>query len=288
MDHRTLAVLGTGIMGAPMARNAARAGLTVRAWNRTREKAEPLRADGIGVCDSAAEAVEGAGVVLTMLADGDAVASALESAAGGLERGAAWIQASTVGLEACAALAEVAERHGLGYLDAPVLGTKQPAEQGKLTILASGDEDARGSAEPVWDAIGAKTVWLGEAGAGSRTKLVMNSWVVALVEAVAETLAVARALDVPGERFLETIAGGPLDSDYAQVKGPAMLSGSFEPSFPLALARKDVELVLAAAAEAGLDLPLMRGVREGLHRAVQAGHGDEDIAATYAGLSSGG
>jgi 3-hydroxyisobutyrate dehydrogenase len=280
-------VRGWGNWGAPLRRNAARAGLTVRAWNRTRAKAEPLRDDGIEVCETAADAVRGAGVVLTMLADGDAVTAAIDGAADGLERGAAWIQASTVGLAACAALAARAEHHGLGYLDAPVLGTKQPAEDGNLVILASGSEDARADAEPVWDAVGAKTVWLGEAGAGSRTKLVLNSWVVALVEAVGETLALARALGVPGERFLETIAGGPLDSGYAQMKGPAMLSGSFAPSFPLALARKDADLVLAAAEEAGLDLPLARGAREGFDRGVRAGYGDEDMAATYAGLIAG-
>jgi 3-hydroxyisobutyrate dehydrogenase len=287
MDDRMLAVLGTGIMGAPMARNAARAGVTVRAWNRTREKAEPLRDDGVEVCETAAEAVRGAGLVLTMLVDGPAVAAAIEHAAEGLERGAAWIQASTVGLEACGELAGVAERHGLAYLDAPVLGTRQPAEQGQLTVLASGDDGARPRAQPVWDAVGSRTVWLGPAGAGTRTKLVMNTWVVALVEGVAETLALARALDVPGERFFEVVGGGPMDVPYAQMKGAAMLSGAFEPSFPLALARKDADLVLDAAERAGLELPLVRGVRDAFDRAIAAGHGDEDLAATYAGLVGG-
>lgn len=184
-DTPTVAVLGTGIMGAPMARNIASNGFPTRVWNRTKSKAEAIQDDGVTVHDTPAEAVKGARIVVTMLADGPSVQDTMDQAAAGLEDQAAWIQASTVGLDACAALGGFARDHDLRYLDAPVLGTKAPAEQGRLVILASGDESARELCGPVWGAIGSATRWLGAAGQGSRTKLVMNTWVVSLVEATA-------------------------------------------------------------------------------------------------------
>jgi 3-hydroxyisobutyrate dehydrogenase len=285
MANETVAVLGTGIMGAPMARNAARAGLSVRAWNRTSGKAQALAGDGVEVAASPAEAVRGTEVIVTMLPTADIVADVLERAAAGLTDGAVWVQASTVGVAGCARLAETARRRGLAFLDAPVLGTRQPAEQGQLTVLAAGDEDGRRAAAPFWEAVAARTVWLGpQAGAASRLKLALNAWVVAITEGAAETLALARALGIDGERVLDALRGGSLDSPYLQMKGKAMLAGDFEPSFPLALAHKDAELILEAAQAADLDLPLARGVAEAFGRAVQAGHGRDDMAAVYATL----
>lgn len=129
-DALSVAVLGTGIMGAAMARNLARAGLDVRAWNRTRARAEPLAADGVRVAGTPAEAVDGAEVVLTMLLDGDAVLDAIRQAADALPAGALWLQTSTVGVESLPSLARFADEHRLRFVDAPVLGTKAPAEKG--------------------------------------------------------------------------------------------------------------------------------------------------------------
>ena len=183
----TIAALGTGVMGAPMARNLARAGFDVRAYNRTRARAEPLAADGVTVHDEAAEAVRGADVVLTMLADGDAVGAVMadEGVLDAMADDAVWIQASTVGVRAADELAELAAGRGIAYVDAPVSGTKQPAEEGKLTVLASGPEDVRERLAPLFDAVAARVVWLGEAGAGSRMKMVVNTWLLALVEGLA-------------------------------------------------------------------------------------------------------
>ena len=182
-----VAVLGTGIMGAPMARNLAAAGHEVTAWNRSAEKAEGI--EGVKAADSVAEAVRGADAVITMLADADAVEAVVREALPALD-GAVLVQTSTIGPEATARLAEQVP----GLVDAPVLGTKAPAEQGKLVVLASGPEDER--LGPVFDAVGAKTVWLGEAGAGSRLKLVLNTWLLALTEGLAEAIALAGALGV--------------------------------------------------------------------------------------------
>jgi 3-hydroxyisobutyrate dehydrogenase len=282
-DGTTVAVLGTGIMGAPMARNAKRAGLEVRAWNRSREKAEALAGDGVVVCDSAADAVRGAHVVVTMLTDADTVASVMEEAADGLGDGMTWVQMSTVGVEGFERLRELAGRLGLGLLDAPVSGTRQPAEQGQLTVLAAGEDAAREAAEPFLDAVGAKTVWLGhDLGAATRLKVVLNTWVTALTGAAAEVLALAEGLGVHGDKVLSTLEGGPLDTPYLQLKGQAMLAGAYEPpSFPLAHARKDTGLILDAADSAGLDLPIARAVAEGYRRAEDQGHGEVDMAAVF-------
>src|SRR4051794_12418122 len=140
--QEVVAVIGAGgTMGLPMARNIAKAGIPVRAWNRSREKAEPLADDGIEVLDTAAEAGSGAGGILTILSDAEAVSSAMEESDGvlaGAADGALWLQMSTIGIEGTERCAELAEENGLTLVDAPVVGTKQPAEQGKLTVLASG------------------------------------------------------------------------------------------------------------------------------------------------------
>jgi 3-hydroxyisobutyrate dehydrogenase len=284
----TIAFLGTGIMGAPMARNVAGAGLSVRAWNRTREKAEPLAEDGIEVADSAAAAVEGADVVVTMLTDGDAVADVMTKggALGAMADDAVWAQMSTVGIGATERLEGLAAERGVPYVDAPVLGTRQPAEQAQLLVLAGGPPDAVERCRAVFDAGGSKTVELGEAGKPTRLKLVLNTWLVGIVEDLAETIALARALDLDPRLFLEAIEGGALDCQYAHLKGELMIEESFEPpSFPLRLAAKDASLVVDAARRAGLSLPLAEAVRAQFQRAADEGHADEDMAAAYEGVA---
>ncbi|WP_370961354.1 NAD(P)-dependent oxidoreductase [Amycolatopsis sp. cg9] len=273
----TVAFLGTGIMGAPMAANIAKAGLDVRVWNRTRAKAEPL-ADVATVADSAAAAAAGADTLVTMLADGPAVAEAFEAASPA--SGTLWLQMSTVGLDWTDRLAAAAGKAGVVFVDAPVLGTRQPAEQAQLQVLASGPEEARPKATPVFDAVGSKTQWLGPAGGGSRLKLVVNAWVLALTNATAESLGLAKALGLDPALFLETISGGGLDVGYAHVKGGAMLSGEYPPSFPAGLAAKDARLVVAAAGD-DVDVAGAKAVLAHLEAAVESGHGDEDMAALY-------
>jgi 3-hydroxyisobutyrate dehydrogenase len=274
-----VAFLGTGIMGAPMARNVRAAGHEVSAWNRSREKAEPLAQDGVTVAGSVAEAVAGADVVVTMLADAQAVEAVAEEALGAID-GAVLVQMSTIGLDATDRLAQRAEAAGVAFVDAPVSGTKQPAEQGKLVVLASGPEAVRERVDPVFDAVAAKTVWLGEAGSGQRLKLVLNTWLLGLTEALAEAIALAEGLGVDPRTFLETIDGAPVGAPYAQLKGPMMIDGEFPPAFPLELAAKDAALALEAAEGAGLRLGALAAVREQMRRAVDAGHGAKDMAAT--------
>ncbi|MEV0229366.1 NAD(P)-dependent oxidoreductase [Nonomuraea sp. NPDC050786] len=279
-----VAVLGAGLMGAPMARNLARSGNNVRVWNRSEEKARPLAADGATVAGSPAEAVEGADVVITMLLDGDAVRAAMTAAAPGLREGQVWAQMSTVGLEAIGPLAALAAEHGLTFVDAPVQGTRQPAEQGKLVILAAGPQDARQALDPLFDVLGQRTLWLGDDGAdGAATKLKMAavSYGISMTAAVAEALALATGLGLDPDLVRQVVTGGPMDNVYFQTKSKAILEGEFEPSFTVSNAKKDTRLIAQAGESAGVRLDVIRAAGERMRRAEAQGHGDEDMAANY-------
>ena len=280
MSTKRVTVLGTGLMGAGMARSLARAGLDVGVWNRSADRARPLAADGITVHEDPVAAVANADVVVTMLFDADAVTEVMTRALPAMRRDALWMQTSTVGLDATARLAELASQYGVGFLDSPVLGTRQPAENGKLTVLVGGPSTLRDAAGPVLDAIGARTVWVGERpGDGHRLKLVANSWVLSVTAGVAQGIALARNLGVDPAMLLDAISGGPLDSQYAQVKGRAIIEGEFAPAFGLSGARKDAELIAAAMRETGTDARLMSALRDEFLAAERAGHGREDMAA---------
>jgi len=277
-----VAVLGTGIMGAAMARNLLAEGMEVSAWNRSREKAEPLVEDGAKVADSPAEAARDADFLLTMLADADVVEEAIAGdVLPALAEDGVWLQMSTVGEDGSKRLAETANEHSVDFVDAPVLGTRQPAEQGQLVVLASGPEEVRERSQQIFDAVGSKTVWLGEAGAGSRLKLVVNNWIVGLLGVLAETVAFANSIGVDPARFLETIEGGPLGLPYAQLKGNMMIEEDFPTSFSARLARKDTGLVLDTAETHDLEMPIARAVAARFDEAIQAGHGEQDMAAIY-------
>ena len=280
MRTPTVAVLGTGTMGAGMARTIAATGLPVRVWNRTAARAEPL-ADVATVAGSIREAVEGADVVLTMLYDVESVAAAITEAGPALGSDTVWLQQSTVGVAGTERLVALAAELGVAYVDAPVLGTRKPAEDGALVVLASGAADLRARIDPVRDAIGSRTMWVGEAGAGTRLKLAANAWVLTVVEGVAESLALTRDLGLDPRLFLEAVAGGALDAPYVGLKGAAMLDGSFDPAFALDGALKDADLILEAATSAGVEMGLLPGVRDHLARASAAGHGALDMSATY-------
>ena len=288
----TVAVLGAGgTMGFPMARNLARSGFSVRAWNRSREKAEPLAKDGAQVCGTPAEAAEGASVILTMLADADAVLAVMTGEPGALSAvppatgsgtvdGVIWLQMSTIGEAGTERCADLAGQHEIPFVDAPVLGTRQPAEQGKLVVLASGPQTLKSRLEPIFSAIGQKTIWAGEAGAATRLKLVTNNWVLTITEGAAETIALAEGFGLDPRMFLEAVDGGPLDLPYLHVKAGAILERDFTPAFKLKLAAKDARLVAEAAERHHVDVPLARFLRDRLAQGVPE-HGDEDMAATY-------
>jgi 3-hydroxyisobutyrate dehydrogenase len=274
-----VAVLGTGIMGGAMARRAAASGIEVSAWSEPLDDARPLEADGVRVGQTAREAAAGADVVVTMAPDADAIASFAHTFLPSGEF--IWCQCATVGLDGCERLAELARDAGVTYVDAPVLGTREPAERGELVILASGPEAALDRCAPLFDAIGRRTLRLGPAGGGTRLKLVVNNWIVGTVAVLAEALALAEALGVDGRVFLDAIAGSAVDMGYAQVKGRMMIEGGYPVSMPLAHAAKDARLAAAAAGRHGLEHAVTRAAAALLERAAADGDPTQDMAAAF-------
>ena len=269
-------------MGAGMARSMLRAGLDVSAWNRTAERAEPLRAGGARVARTVPEAVGDADAVVTMLFDAAAVLGAAEAMLPAMPGEAVWVQSATIGLDGMARAARLAGAHGVMLLDAPVLGTRQPAEEGALVPLVSGPHEVARRMQPVFDAIGTKTVRAGNRiGQGTALKLACNAWIASLTAAVGQSLGLAAALGVEAGLFLEAIGGGPSDTPYAHLKGKEMLAGEYPPSFSVDGVLKDVDLMLEAAGGAGFPPALLRSVHDAYARTSAAGHGGDDIAAVY-------
>ncbi|MDQ0799051.1 NAD(P)-dependent oxidoreductase [Arthrobacter sp. SLBN-112] len=286
MDTKvSVAVLGTGIMGAAMARNLLRADHKVSVWNRDASKTDPLAAEGALRAPSPAEAVEAADVVLTMLYDADAVEQVMRQAAPGIRPGTAWIQSTTVGVEDVPKIAALAAELGLDLVEAPVSGTRAPAEAGQLLVLAAGPEGVRDRVAPVLDAVGARTIWTGEdpsLGSAARLKLVVNSWVIAASNAAGEVVALAQALGVDPEQFLSVLDGGPLDLPYLRTKMGLILDDGLEPaSFAVDTARKDAHLIIDAAAQEGLKLDGAEAAAARLDRVAGQGRDKQDMAAAY-------
>jgi 3-hydroxyisobutyrate dehydrogenase len=280
---RRVAVLGTGIMGAGMARSLLRSGLDVTVWNRHSGRAAPLAADGARVAATAAEAVAGVDALVTMLWDGDSVAEVMTAALPAAPDGVLWAQTSTVSVpDASVALPALAGRYGARYMDAPVLGTRQPAEEGNLTVLVAAPGPLREPVTPLFDAIATRTVWVSERpGDGTRLKLVANSWVGTIVAATAQAIALAHGLGLDPQVFLDMVKGGAVDSPYLHLKGQAMIAGEFPPSFTVDGAVKDTGLIAAAMREVGTDAALMEAVARQFGKAAEDGHGGEDMAAVY-------
>lgn len=286
-DQPVIAFLGTGIMGHGMIRRLLGAGFPVRVWNRTAAKAAPLADDGATPAATPVEAVTGADVVITMLNDADAVLAVMDEsgALAAMGQDAIWLQMSTVGVDGCARLADAAARAGIQLIDAPVLGTRMPAEQGKLKILAAGPPELRPRCEPVFAPMGTLSSWQDQVGQASALKLVANSWVAALMSGTATSIRLAEQLGLDPQLFLDAIAGGPSDSQYLHVKGAAILSRDYTTSFAVSGAAKDCRLIVEAGRAAGFDPELLDVVRRQFERAAERGHADDDMAAIYEGLS---
>jgi 3-hydroxyisobutyrate dehydrogenase len=279
-ENRTpwIAVIGLGVMGHAMAVNTRRAGLPTVVWNREPGRTRDLVELGALAADSAAEAARGADIVVTMVTDVDAVfAIAIDE--GMLEAmapGAIWVQMSTIGLGIDRVAQLVAERRpDVTLLDAPVSGSKGPAEAGTLTIFASGPAGAQALVAPFFDAIGARTVWIGPTGSGSRIKLVNNTMLALTAEGVASSVALARRLGITTETLRDALDGSPLMSQWADAKLGRVANQDYSAQFALALALKDVRLALDAL-EAD-EYPVLRTLADEWQRAVDDGLGHDDV-----------
>ena len=273
-----VAVIGTGTMGAAMARSLLRSGFDVTVWNRSPAKLQPLVDAGARAAADPADAVRDADVVLTMLFDAEAVLAVSSAFLPALREGAVWMQSSTIGAEGMEAVAAAASPYRASVVDAPVLGTKDPAERAALTVLASGPSGAIDALQPVFAAIGSRTIVVGDRlGAASDLKLVCNVWIGNLTAGTAQSLALARAFGLDPALFLGAIAGSASDTPYAQLKGAEMLQGERAPQFALDGLLKDLRLAQASAGSA-LTTTYLDALEQMFAKASAAGHGHEDVA----------
>ena len=274
-----VAFLGIGAMGHGMATSALRAGIPTVVWNRKPEATQDLAELGADVADTAAEAARRAAIVVTMVTDTDAVVSIArdQGMLAGLAPGAVWVQMSTigvVGIEEVAAMVD-AERRDVTLIDAPVSGSRDPAEQGALTIFASGSDEARPRVASLFDALGQRTIWVGPVGAGSRVKVVNNTWLAFGAEAIATSVALARQLGLEIETVMDALGGVPLVSPWHAAKLQRIATGEFTAQFALSLALKDVRLALEAA---GHDrFTAFAGLADEWQQALDQGLGDQDL-----------
>ncbi len=280
----SVAVLGLGAMGHAFAANLIKKGFTTRVWNRTASKGDDLVAAGAVAGKTPRDTVAGVDVVIAMLADGKTTQSVLDGEDGilaGLKQGGILVQMGTIGVEATEQLiAQLKEqRPDVVFFDAPVSGTKGPAEQAQIVVLASGDRQAGAAVEPVFAAISKGVKWLGEAGRASKMKLVVNAWLISMVEGIAESSQLAQELGFSTDDLWNVLEGGPLAVPYIKGKMDMFKSGDYTPQMQLTWALKDINLALKAGTSR--TLPVMQNISNTWQKAVDAGYGDSDLSVVY-------
>jgi 3-hydroxyisobutyrate dehydrogenase-like beta-hydroxyacid dehydrogenase len=278
-----VAFLGLGIMGEPMAMNLVRAGFEVIVWNRTPRVAEQFSgAYDVTHASTPMEAADASDVTVTMVPDGPEVEDVLfgnRGAAQGMRRGALAIDMSTVAPEASVRFGERLQNDGIGFLDAPVTGSRPRAEDGTLTIMAGGTETDFERARPVLEAMGKLVVHVGPQGHGSTVKLLNNTTAAVNALAVAEALTAARRAGVDPGKLREVMAAGSGGSAMLDLKAGPMLEHDFAPLFKLAHMLKDVRHTLTEADRLGVEMNLGRQAEQTYSRADRKGLGEQDFAA---------
>jgi 3-hydroxyisobutyrate dehydrogenase len=273
-------LLGVGLMGSAMARRLLDRGVAVIAWDRESEHVRALEDRGGEPAGAPSEVVSGATVVITMLPTAAVVLDVVAPLLRDWPGGTIWLQMSSVGGAEADELARVAEAHGVRLVDAPVSGSTHPAEEGELTILASGPDSARTAVEPVFDALASRVLWVGAAGMGSRLKLAANHWMIVMVTALAESMHLCRDMGLDQQQFIALLEDGPLGSVYALQKLDEMRRHEYPAGFPVRLALKDLELVREVEQSSRATMPVLDAV---LERFATAGEdlADQDLAAIY-------
>lgn len=264
-----IAFLGIGLMGKPMAMRLLRAGYPLSTWNRTRSKAEELTAEGAQVAASPLDAVREAQIVITMLEAGPVVAQVIEAALAGLSSDALVIDMSSTQQAEARALHAMLQRHGIGFIDAPVSGGVIGAEAGSLAIMAGGNAADFARAEPVLRCMGRPTL-VGPAGCGQLAKLCNQLIVGGTLNIIAEALLLAQAGGADPAAVRAALRGGFAESRLLEVHGERMLTRNFLPGGQVKSQSKDMDNVLLAAADAGLALPLTAQVTQHYHSILAA------------------
>ncbi|GHC24401.1 3-hydroxyisobutyrate dehydrogenase [Kushneria pakistanensis] len=285
MSHNTtVAVLGLGAMGHAFAANLLKNDLSVRVWNRTHSRGNDLADQGAINAESAAEAVSGARFVITMLPDFETTREVLLGEGNALkhlpENGVV-IQMGTIGVAQTESLIKAIKtaRPDITFIDAPVSGTKAPAEQATISVLASGDQNAAEGIDTVFNAISKRVVWLGDAGRGSRMKLVVNAWLIHMMQGIAESARLAQTLGFSPDELWSVLDGGPLAAPYVKAKLDKIGGEEYSAQMALEWGLKDARLALEAAGDT--NLPGLVRISEIWREAVDAGLGEQDIAAIH-------
>ncbi|MTD25828.1 NAD(P)-dependent oxidoreductase [Erwinia sorbitola] len=277
----SVAVLGLGAMGHAFAANLLKKSFHVYGWNRTRARGEDLIPAGLTLCDTREQAVADADVVIVMLSDGATTLATCEQILPLLKPDAVLCQMGTIGVDATQQLINSIHtlRPDVVLLDAPVSGTKTPAEQAQILVLASGDRQRAAAIEPVFAAIAKGTKWLGEAGAGSKMKLVANAWLVSIMQGVAESTQLAQQFGFTPDDFWQVLDGGPLAAPYVKGKLAMISAGEYPAQMQLTWALKDAQLALDAAGKR--PMPMLQSIATQWQGAVDAGYGAKDLSVVY-------
>jgi 3-hydroxyisobutyrate dehydrogenase-like beta-hydroxyacid dehydrogenase len=267
-----IAWIGTGIMGAPMARRLIAAGHRLRVYNRTPSRAQPLSADGTIIAGDAAEAAHGAEVIFIMVPDTPDVEAVVAKIHPALARHQLIIDMSTVAPEAERRIAERLAALEVDYLDAPVSGGEPGAIEGTLTIMVGGVEAAFQRARPLFELLGKRITYMGPSGAGQTTKLANQIAVAVTLEAAAEALLFAQKGGLDAAKVLEAIGAGAAASWQLSNLGPKIVAHDYRPGFFVKLIRKDLRLVVETAGEIGIALPGLKLMTSMFNAAAALGH----------------
>lgn len=288
MTIQAIAVLGTGTMGSAFARRLLGAGMRVSVWDISPASAARLADAGAAVAATPEDAVRDADVVLTMVPTIASIEETMPRALASMRPGLIWLQMSTIGVEGTERAFALAKerRPDIVFVDAPVSGSKVPAEQGKLLILASGPAAALDALEPMFSALGQKTMRWERVGSGSRMKVVLNTWLAVLGEGISETAVLAQSLDVSLDDVSACLGSTALSAPWALAKLEKIERNAFDADFALALASKDLHLALDAANRAHLRLPMVQSIGAQWDSALQAGLGDRDVIGAYLALTA--
>jgi len=274
--------LGLGTMGRPMAANLLKAGFSVTVWNRTASRMQPLMDLGAKAgCDPAQVAIN-SDVVITMVstpADAEQLVLGADGVAHGLRRGTVLIDMSTVSPETSRKLADAANKKGADFLDAPVVGSKGPATEGTLVILAGGPSAVLDRCRPILSAMSKTIVHAGENGKGSALKLATNLMLAHLSAGFAEGMLLVERSGIEPQRYLDVLEAGTFRSPWYQTKGAGMMKRDFSTHFALKHMAKDVRLMQSHAQQLGLALPVTQAIEQLFARAEQAGLSEQDYSA---------
>jgi 3-hydroxyisobutyrate dehydrogenase len=279
-DKLRVGLLGVGLMGSAMAHRLLDQGVAVIAWDRDSEHLRALEGRGGEPAETPRDVIHGAGVVITMLPTAEVILDLVKPLLDDWPQDTIWLQMSSVGAAEADQLTQAAEAHAVTLVDAPVSGSTHPAEEGRLTILASGPDAARAAVGPIFDALASRVLWVGEAGMGSRLKLAANHWMITMVAGLAESMQLCQAMGLDQEQFVALLDGGPLGSAYALQKLDEMRRHEYPAGFPVRLALKDLELVREVEQSSRATMPLLDVVLERF-TAASEDLADQDLAAIY-------